>query len=175
MHHSGACIHHSPGSGRDRLDPSCQPATGGSNGEVTKGTDHKQQTKSVAYESRHTNHRSAQEDDQAVEQLPSGQFASSQLLLGATDDANADPSDDKGPQRADDDEDRKGPEEANLSGHDGERNDLCGNEYQCAEEEHRLQNNRSSVIPEQRVDLGQRRPRGSEPVLSFGGEHDPFR
>jgi hypothetical protein len=109
------------------LHPSGQPVPGRPDEEVPNRPDHQQQAEGVAHESRDADHHSADEDDQSVEQLPGGYLAPRQPLLGVGQDPDADATDYHGPERADDDQDRDRPDEADLFGHHNECSDLCGN------------------------------------------------
>jgi hypothetical protein len=106
--------------------------------------DHEQESECVTDEARDTNEDTAGEDDQSVEQLTSGDLAASEPFLSVEENPEADALYDKRPQRADADQDCKGPPEADLAGDRDESRNLRTDEDQTTKEEHNSQGNAAS-------------------------------
>ena len=122
------------------------------NDQAPQRANHEKQTEDIADESRYTNHYSAHEDNQSIEQLQGGHLSACQPLPGVGEYAKADAPDDKGSERAHDDQDHQRPEEADLLGHDHERGDFCAEKQQQPEKEHRPQGSRSVLETDRRLD-----------------------
>lgn len=104
--------------------------------EATHRADHQHKTECVPDEPWHADHHPTEEDNQSIEQLPGRHLSASQSLSRVRQHAQADAPDDKGPERAHEEEDRQRPEQADLLTHNYEGGDLGGEGEQCADEEH---------------------------------------
>jgi hypothetical protein len=129
-------IDHLPGARSSPLESPGQPVAEQPDHEVAHRTDHEQQTECIANEPRYEDHHSADEHEQPVEQLPGRHLSPFQPLPGVSQDPEPDSPDDEGTERAHDDQERQGPEKADLPGYYPESSDLGGNHQQYTDEEH---------------------------------------
>ena len=125
-----------PTAGPDPPQPPRQPATRHPDDELANGANHEQQPERIADKPRDANQYPADQDDQSVEQLPSGRFSPHQPLASVNEHADADVPDHKGSECTHDEQERQRPEEADLLGDDDKCRDLCGDDDQHADEEH---------------------------------------